>query len=116
MKIKVTLAGDILTLDPREKEKKRDGKSEHNITWQRSKTSESFSWDCVHFDDPKAPIKVKPFDPDDKKIKAIDTIKKKSGDHTWTYYICVSNAKGDRICNNDQVAAGGGRGVIRNRS
>ncbi len=116
MTIKVSLNEDSLTLDPQTKKKKRDGKDDHTITWEASDTSEAFTWDCIHFDDKEAPIEVHKFKPDDKKVKAKDTIKKDSGDHDWTYYVCVKNSAGKRICSDGGPKAGGGRGVIRNLS
>jgi hypothetical protein len=116
MSIKVTLCGDTLTLDPLEKTKKRNGKNEHKITWVASDESEAFTWDCIHFDDPEAPIEVEDFKPEDKKVKAKNTIKKDSGTKNWCYYICVSNSDGKRVCNDDSIETGGGRGVIRNIS
>jgi len=71
-------------------------------------------WDCIHFDDPAAPIEVKDFKPEDKKVK--DTIKKDSGSKECYYYICLKNVDGKRTCNDDSIEAGGGRGVIRNTS
>lgn len=116
MSIEVTLCGDTLTLDPLEKAKKRNGKNEHTITWVASDESEAFTWDSIHFDDPEAPIEVKDFKPEDKKVKAKDTIKKGSGELEWTYYICVKNSDGKSICNDNSIETGGGRGVIRNIS
>ena len=70
-------------------------------------------WDCIHFDDPAAPIEVKDFKPGDKKVKVKDTIKKDSGSKECYYYICLKNVDGKRTCNDDSIEAGGVRGVIR---
>lgn len=114
MSIKVTLESDgVVTLDPLTLGKKRKGKTEHKITWEKGSGGESFRFISVHFEDSKAPfsdIKINP-----NKVTCKDKIKKKSGTHTWDYVVTVEGSDGKHHSSNKTgPSAEGGRGVIRN--
>ena len=117
MSIKVTLTanGDVM-LSPETKIKKRNGKTDHTVTWIQGSPTEVFTFDAVDglvFTDPEAPfsnIKIK-----DDKITAKDTIKDKSGTHSWHYVITVVDSNGKKHSSEGVTpSATGGRGVIRN--
>ena len=117
MTIEVTLTanGDVM-LSPETKVKKRNGQTDHTITWIQGSPTEVFTFDPavgLVFTDPEAPfskIKIK-----DDKITAKDTIKDGSGTLSWHYVITVLDSNGNKHSSEGATpSATGGRGVIRN--